>query len=195
MIRLLSLAALVVAFASAAPSNAQVLTYVTDLAGGGEGSGSPGTGFARVDYDPIAHTLSLDTNFSGLLGTTTASHIHSPTTLPFTGNAGVATQLPSFVGFPLGVTSGSYSETFDLTMASSWNPAFITAQGGTPATAEAAFASHLSTGRAYLNIHTSQFTGGEIRGYFALIPEPATLGLAGIGALGLLLARRSSRRG
>lgn len=195
MIRLFSLAAFVVAVASAAPSHAQVLTYVTDLAGGGEGSGSPGTGFAQVDYNPVAHTLSLDTNFSGLLGTTTASHIHSPTAAPFTGNAGVATQLPSFVGFPLGVTSGSYSNTFDLTMESSWNPAFISAQGGTPATAELAFASHLSTGRAYLNIHTGQFPGGEIRGYFRLIPEPATFGLAGIGALGLLFRRRSSPRG
>jgi hypothetical protein len=42
----------------------------------------------------------------------------------------VATTLPTFAGFPLGVTSGTYINTLDLTLASSYNPAFVTANGG-----------------------------------------------------------------
>ena len=68
----------------------------------------PRTGFATVVYDDLAHTLSVDASFSGLLGTTTAAHIHAATAVPGVGTAGVATQTPSFVGFPLGVTSGTF---------------------------------------------------------------------------------------
>src|SRR5882672_7698662 len=72
---------------------------------------SPGIGFGIVNYNDVAHTLELQVTFSGLQGTTTASHIHGPTTAPFFQNAGVATTTPSLTGFPLGVTNGSYSGT------------------------------------------------------------------------------------
>ena len=52
----------------------------------------------------------------------------------------MATTAPSFVGVPLGVTSGTFNATLDLTLASSFNPAFVTAGGGTVADAEAALA-------------------------------------------------------
>jgi hypothetical protein len=71
----------------------------------------------------------IDVSFSGLLGTTTASHIHCCTPTPLSGTAGVATTTPTFAGFPLGVTSGTYMNTLDLTLASSYNPAFVTANG------------------------------------------------------------------
>jgi hypothetical protein len=136
---------------------------------------SPGTGWANVTYDPALHTLAIDASFSNLLGLTTASHIHAPA---FPGsNAGVATQVPTFVGFPLGVTAGIYSNTLDLTLASSFNPAYITANGGTPASAEAALAAALFNGAAYFNIHTSLFQGGEIRGNLSAVPESGTVAL------------------
>lgn len=131
-------------------------------------------------------------NFSGLTGTTTASHIHAPTATPFTGTAGVATQTPYFTGFPLGVTSGSYSNLFDLLTPSTYNSSYVTANGGTAAGAEAALIAALDSGRAYLNIHTSAFPGGEIRGFLVAVPEAGTwmMMLLGFGAMGVALRRR-----
>src|SRR5262249_12468286 len=151
---------------------------------------SPATGFAEVDYDNVAHTLMVEVTFSGLLGTTTASHIHAATSSPGTGTAGVATTTPSFAGFPLGVTSGTYSNTLDLTLASSYNPSYVTANGGTTAGAEAALVAALAADESYLNIHTSVFPSGEIRGFLVAVPEPSTFALAGIGLAGLLAFRR-----
>ena len=85
-----------------------VLTATLNGANESPANGSLGTGFAKVVYDGTAHTLGLDVSFSGLLGPDTAAHIHCCTVAPFTGTAGVATTtlpLPTFVGFPLGVTS------------------------------------------------------------------------------------------
>src|SRR5262249_37013939 len=64
---------------------------------------SPGHGDAFVEFDTTAKTMRVAVTFADLVGTTTASHIHAPTTLPFTGGAGVATQTPTFINFPLGV--------------------------------------------------------------------------------------------
>ncbi len=91
------------------------ITYIADLSGPSEAphNASPGTGVAKVVFDNVAHTLRVQVEFSGLLGTTTAAHIHGPTATPFAGNAGVMTQTPSFSGFPLGVTSGTYDHLFD----------------------------------------------------------------------------------
>jgi hypothetical protein len=80
------------------------------------------------------------------------------------GNAGVATTTPTFTGFPGGVTSGTYTHTFNMLVAASYNPAFVSAQGGV-ANAAAALLGGMQAGRAYQNIHTQMFGGGEIRGF------------------------------
>ncbi len=145
-----------------------------------------------MKYDNVLHTLFIDLTFSGLTGMTTASHIHAATAVPGTGTAGVATTTPYFTGFPIGVTSGSFTTTLDLTSASSYNPSYVTANGGTTATAEAALASAIAADESYLNIHTSAFPGGEIRGFLVAVPEPSGMALFGLG--GALLAWRARRR-
>lgn len=176
---------------AAAQLSAATITYTATLTGASESppTASPGTGFALVTIDTTLNTLFVDVSFSGLLGTTTASHIHCCTSSPGIGNAGVATQTPTFLNLPLGVTAGSFTQTLDMTLASSWNPAFITAEGGTTAGAEAALIAGLAADEAYLNIHSTVDPGGEIRGYLVPTPEPATLGLAGL-ALAVLLGLR-----
>ena len=57
-----------------------------------------------------------------------------------------------------------------MTDASSYNPAFVTANGGTVAGAEAALLAGLHAGTAYLNIHTSMVPAGEIRGFLVEVP-------------------------
>ena len=101
----------------------------------------------------------------------------------------MATITPTFTGFPGGVTSGSYLHTFLLNDAGTYNPAFITAQGSL-ANAEAALVAGLAGGTTYLNIHSSTFPNGEIRGFLVPIPEPSTLLFAGAALASLALLRR-----
>lgn len=179
-----------------ATATAQAQVYTAFLDGPSESppNASTGTGFATVTLDLAIHALRIEVTFSGLQGTTTNAHVHAPTPTAFSGVAGVATQTPTFTGFPSGVTSGSYNHLFDTLDAATWNPAYITANGGTALGAEAAFAQALADGKAYFNIHTDVFTGGEIRG-FLVVPEPTTVSLIALGGLGLLLAARKARRG
>src|SRR5262249_32751162 len=140
-----------------------------------------------------AHSLQISSLFSGLLSTTTAAHLHC-CTLP---NAGVATQTPSFLNFPLGVTSGSFNQTLDTGLASSYNPAFVNLFAGSVPAAEAALFTGINAGIVYFNIHTAApagFPGGEIRGFLAAqLPEPATVVLVGSGLIGIVAISRKRR--
>jgi hypothetical protein len=180
----------------AGTSHAATLIYTASLSGAAEvpPTTSPGTGFAEVTLDTTANTMRVQVTFSGLESGTTASHIHAATAAPGTGTAGVATAVPTFPNFPLGGTSGSYDQTFDMTLASSYNPAFITANGGTVVSAEAALFAAMAADKAYLNIHTTTFPGGAINGF--LVPEPSSLALAGAAALcGVIYGWRRRGRG
>ena len=179
-----------VSLAVAGAAQAAIMHFKVDLTGANENPAvnTPGFGSAVVDVDTTAMTLFVDITFGGLVGLTTASHIHCCMVPPT--NAPVATQVPFFINFPLGVTSGAYQNTFDMTLASSWNPTFITDHGGTPASAFADLLAALSKGQPYLNIHTDEFPRGEIRGQLIQVPEPATLAIFGVGLAGLTAIRR-----
>ncbi len=192
MNRFLCLPALVLTIAGA--SYAAPITFAGLLSGANENpaTGSPGTGSATVTYDSTTHLLSVDVFFSGLEADSTAAHIHC-CILP-NGNAAIATTVPSFTGFPLGVTSGTFMSTLDLTSAASFNPAFVTSSGGTVADAEAALATGLENGMAYLNLHTTTFPSGEIRAILEPVPEPASALLALTALVGFWLITRARAR-
>src|SRR5712664_1661029 len=176
------------------PAYAIPITFVGSLTGANEVPPvpSPGTGLATVVLDSTAQTIQINATFSGLTSNDVAAHIHC--CAPLGTNAGVATTVPAFPGFPLGVTSGSFtSAVFDLTQPTIYNPAFITLQGGLTQ-AEAALIAGILNGTTYLNIHTVNFPGGEIRGQLEAVPEPTTLLLLGTTMAGLGLARWRQRR-
>jgi hypothetical protein len=170
------------------------VTFVGNLTGANEVPPVPSsaTGLATVVLDAAAQTLQINATFSGLTSNTNAAHIHC--CAPLGTNAGVATTVPAFPGFPLGVTSGSFtSAVFDLTQPTIYNPAFVTLQGGLTQ-AEAALIAGILNGTTYLNIHTVNFPGGEIRGQLQAVPEPTTLLLLGTTMAGLGLAGWKRRR-
>jgi hypothetical protein len=190
------LAATFILFGLGVHGQAAPIVFLVRLDGPSESppQASLGIGNAEVDLDVAAQTLKVHVAFGGLRGTTTASHIHATTTDPLTGTAGVATTTPSFTGFPLGVTDGVFDTTLDLTSASSYNPAFVTANGNSVPNAEQALISAIMTNRAYLNIHSSFAPGGEIRGFLTALPEPASIVSLSTGVLGACVIGWRMRR-
>jgi hypothetical protein len=148
-------------------------------------TGSPGTGQAMVTLDTTLHTMNVHVTFSGLVSPSTVAHIHCCLASPFLTdvNVPVGTTLPTFPGFPAGVMSGTYDQTFDLTANSTYNltNSFL---GTTAATAEPVFVAALLAGETYLNVHSQMFPNGEIRDFLAPVPGP----IAGAGLPGLILA-------
>ena len=124
------------------------------------GAGGTGTGTASITLDDQSNLLSWNIAWSGLSGTLTVAHFHGPA-LP-AQNAGVQVNFLSIA--PRNPSIGSTN---------------ITAQQ----------AADLLAGLWYINIHSTTFPGGEIRGQ--VVPEPATglLVLGGLVGLGVSMRR------
>jgi CHRD domain/PEP-CTERM motif len=160
--------------------------YSTSLAGGTNEvppTVSSGVGAATLLLD--GDTLNVKVSFSDLTSGSQAGHIHCCG--PLGVNDPVAVP---FSQFPAGVTSGNFTQSFDLASQATYSADFVTGNGGTATSAEAALVAGLNAGEAYVNIHTVNNPGGEIRGQLAATPEPSTMMLGGLAIASLCIFRR-----
>lgn len=144
-------------------ANAFIWTFDDPLSGLQETppNASPATGTAMGTYNDETNVLHIMVHATGFLGNLTAGHIHR-------GATGVAGPVIIPLANTAGGTTWESDQTFVLTDAQETD---------------------LMNGLHYVNLHTSMFPGGEIRGQLHLVPEPASL-LALAGGLGVLLRRR-----
>lgn len=103
----LAATALALLLSTAAASAATNYTAILTGPNESPANTSPGVGGAVVSFDESSHILQVNVAFGSLTGSTTAAHIHCCTSTPGSGTAGVATETPSFAGFPVGVHSGA----------------------------------------------------------------------------------------
>lgn len=173
--KLIAAGALVATLLAAASAQAVTYTFATTMTGAAEFSpvNTPAVGSAQVTFDDAALTVSVSETWANLLGSATVNHIHVATTA---GGAGGVV-----LGFPIpnpSPSTGSFDNVFTLNSGS-----FTSLLNSTNA------------GLAYVNLHSTAFPGGEIRGFLAPVPEPETYALMalGLGALGLWTRRRPAR--
>jgi hypothetical protein len=165
MKRLLCGAAVAAAlFIPATPSSAQVVNMTATLSGGEETTATAGVlgiltgavGTATVAVDATNQELAVTLDLFNFATGTTAGHIH-------VGPRGVAG--PVVLNFPIPTgRTGDLPLTFRLGTA-----AFVARpEIGIVTMADAIQA--IVGGGAYVNIHTSQFPAGEIRGQLTVVP-------------------------
>lgn len=169
-----SLAVVVLTLLSTA-AQAAVHTYRAELSGANEfdpasgtlGVGDPdGHGVATITIDSDTDLLTWSVDFHNL-GEVTASHIH-------TGVAGSNGPVLIPFNLPSGLSgNGNFSGTIG------WFPNAWDVISSAPSD-------------FYVNVHTSEFPAGAIRGQLVAVPEPETWALLGLGLGGVMLARRRS---
>jgi len=147
---------------STEPSN--TISYVANLRASNEVNAngtsanvnSPNsTGTWTGTLNTSTNVLSWTMTYSGLVANSSASHIHAQA--PTTSTANVVLNFATFSGstITLGATSGTASGSINLGTAAT--PPSLTISGDSLRKA-------IDAGQAYVNVHSSQYGAGEIRG-------------------------------
>lgn len=161
---------------------------------------STATGFASFVLNDAQTALTFEATIFGLdftgsqtpgsaLDNLQNAHIHAgPTGGPGT-NAGVVW---GFIGAPF---NDNNPNDVVVTPFANQVGGMVTGKWDAPEgqnTTLAAQVPFLLNGLSYINFHTTQFAGGEIRGQITQVPEPATLALLGIGVACFGLRRKTT---
>lgn len=158
-------------------------TFSASLTGAADGATTSGTGFAWVDVNSSMTQISYTLSFQGLTSDATMSHIHY-------GAAGTNGPIllwffPSTLMPTPTATSGSYS--------GMWTESDLMKQSTDPAiTTFATLIGDLEAGNTYVNIHSTNYPMGELRGQLMMTPEPGALALVGLSLI--LVAGGIARR-
>lgn len=147
---------------------------------------SGGTGSILLTYNNVAHTLAANVAFTGLSANVSAA------TLQVAGAGSNGPVAIFLIGFPA-ATSGTYTNTFDLTAASTYTPNFVNLSGGSATSAEALLIGSLDGSSLYANLHNSVHPSGEIRANLSPVPEPASVLVFATGALTLIRRTRQKQ--
>lgn len=141
---------------------------------------SPATGTAMVDFVTASNDLTYSVTFSNLEAGAALAHIHF-------GAPGVAGPviLPLNLDGAAGSTSGSFS---GILTASDFMPSPANGLNVFQDVINALFA-----GNMYVNVHSSLFPAGEIRGQLEAVPEPAAWALLGLALIATSVLRRRKR--
>jgi hypothetical protein len=133
-----------------------------------------------LDEDEI--TMRVQVSFGDLVGTVTSANLFAVTGERLAGTgigvvSDASTEPPTATlpDFPLGESSSEYDRTINLQLESSYDPVFVATYGGPNPQFQLGAALNklinaLDDGKAYLNISTTTYPDGEIRGFPVYVP-------------------------
>ena len=146
----------IVACSSTTDSVSKIVTFKATMNGAGEvpANSTTGAGTFTATLDTSTNVFTYDIAFSGLTSNVVAGHIHGPAAA--TATSGTTINFVSLAGatFSVGATSGTGHGVATLSAA---NPITATISGDS-------LKKLLFSGLTYVNVHTTNNPGGEIRG-------------------------------
>lgn len=148
---------------------------------------SPGTGSGIVRYDTDTNMLSYTFNWDNLFGDLTKLHIHGAADADSSNPRHILEIFgPPAIPDELATTSGTVTNTFELQ---------TLVQDGFDPIPPAEIIETMEAGLAYLNVHTTVFGMGEIRGNLGVpVPEPASTQLVLCASIICFLGNRQRRK-